>query len=141
MTTYDICVKIPQLIDSLDKNVFFQINKKIDSDVGDMVFHIPDGHLLWNFVQPTSRKFRNLFEWCFFFIPFFRWNTHLYMSVFPSICPSVHSFVCCARYLRNYTSSDHNFWYTYVKWWYLPGFCLFFFLIFSKFWLFGLVGE
>ena len=48
MTTFDICVKIPQLIDSLYKNVFFQINKKIDSDVGDMTFQIPDGPLLWN---------------------------------------------------------------------------------------------
>ena len=24
--------------------------------------------------------------------------------------------VCCALYLRNQTSSDHNFWYMYVKW-------------------------
>ena len=36
-------------------------------------------------------------------------------SVCPSICPSV----CCAPYLRNHTSSNHNFWYTCVKWWYL----------------------
>ena len=35
-----------------------------------MTFQIPDGTLLWNFVQPTRRQFRNLFEWCFFFIPF-----------------------------------------------------------------------
>ena len=33
----------------------------------------------------------------------------------PSVCPSVHR----APYLRNRTLSDHNFWYAYVKWWYL----------------------
>ena len=32
------------------------------------------------------------------------------------VCLSIHpSIVHCAAYLRNYTSSDHNFWYTYVK--------------------------
>ena len=36
-------------------------------------------------------------------------------SVRPSICPSVSR----SPYLRNRTSSDHNFWYTCVKWWYL----------------------
>ena len=42
----------------------------------------------------------------------FRWGTHLYiMSLFLSIRPSVY----CAVYLRNRTSSGHNFWYTYVK--------------------------
>ena len=33
----------------------------------------------------------------------FRWGTHLCMSLFPSS-------VYCALYLRNCTSSDHNFW-------------------------------
>ena len=82
-----------------------------------------------------------LFIWYFFF----RWCTHLYntslflfirQSVCPSIClfiahhyitfsvhPSVylsiHLSVHWARYLKNHTSSDHNFWYTYAKWWYL----------------------
>ena len=32
-----------------------------------------------------------------------------------SVRPSVHPSVCRTPYLRNYTSSDHNFWYTYVK--------------------------
>ena len=39
-----------------------------------------------------------------------------------SIChffrSSVRLFVCRAPYLRNGALSDHNFWYTYVKWWY-----------------------
>ena len=42
--------------------------------------------------------------------PFFRWGTHLYMSLFLSVCPSD----CSAPYLRNHTSSDHNLWYTFV---------------------------
>ena len=32
---------------------------------------------------------------------------------------SVRSFVCRATYLKNGALCDHNFWYTYVKWWYL----------------------
>ena len=43
--------------------------------------------------------------------PFFMWGTHLYMSLFPS----VHPFVRHAPCLRNHTSSDHNYWCTYVK--------------------------
>ena len=65
----------------------------------------------------------------------FRWDTHPYMSVFllvrlsvtppvrPSIRLSTHPtiglFIRCAPYFRNRTSSDHKFWYTCVKWWYL----------------------
>ena len=41
----------------------------------------------------------------------FRWGTHLYMSLYPSVRPSVRR----APYLRNRTSYDHNFWYTYVN--------------------------
>ena len=55
----------------------------------------------------------------------FRWGTHLYMSLFPSVRPSVSPSVHCTwsrPYLRNRTSSDHSFWYTYVKWWYLQAF-------------------
>ena len=59
-------------------------------------------------------------------ITFFRWGTHLYMSLFPSVCPSVHPSICHAPYLRNRTSSNHNFWDTYVKWWYLQSLFLFF---------------
>ena len=43
----------------------------------------------------------------------FRWGTHLYMSLFLPVHPSI----CCAPYLRKHTSCDHNFWYTCVKWW------------------------
>ena len=46
------------------------------------------------------------------------------MSLFPSIRLSIHPSIHPAPSLRNRTSSDHNFWYTYlvhtyVKWWYL----------------------
>ena len=55
-----------------------------------------------------------------------------------SIChffhPSVHLSVPCTPYLRNRTSSNHNFWYTCVKWWYLGVF-----FIFLKFLFFGLL--
>ena len=66
----------------------------------------------------------------------FRWGTHLYMSLFPSVCLSVGLSICCAPYLRNLTSSDHNFWYTYVKWSYFQ----MFFFIFLKFCFLGLLG-
>ena len=56
----------------------------------------------------------------------FRWGTHLYMSHFPSVRH--------ASYIRNRTSSNHNFWYTCVKWWYIQKF--FFFL---KLCFFGLL--
>ena len=51
-----------------------------------------------NFSNKGSRTYQ--------FTSIFRWDTHLYMSLFPSACPSVHR----APYLRNRTSSDHNFW-------------------------------
>ena len=44
------------------------------------------------------------------------------MCFCPSICPSI----CHAPYLRNRTSSNHNFWYNCVKWWYLQVFFHFF---------------
>ena len=57
-------------------------------------------------------------------------------SICHFFCLSVCLSDCHAAYLRNHTSSDINFWYTYVKWWYLQ--VLFF--IFSKFWFFWLLG-
>ena len=76
---------------------------------------------------------------CIFVLVFF----HLFLLVFlggapNSIChffrpsvglsvrPSVHLSVCRAAYLMNRTSSDLNFWYTYIKWWYLQPFSSFF---------------
>ena len=53
---------------------------------------------------------------------FFSWSTHVFLF----FCLSVHPSVCCTPCLRNHTSCDHNFWYTYVKWWHLQGFFLFF---------------
>ena len=60
-----------------------------------------------------------LFCYCLFL--FFRWGTHLYMSLL-SVHLSVCLSVCCAPYLKNHVSSNHNFWYTCVKWWYLLAF-------------------
>ena len=37
-------------------------------------------------------------------------------SVCLSICPSTCLSVCHAAYLRNCTSSNHNLWYTNLKW-------------------------
>ena len=34
--------------------------------------------------------------------------------------------ICCTPYLKNCISSGHNFWYTYVKWWYFQAFFSFF---------------
>ena len=49
-----------------------------------------------------------------------RWVTHLSMSLFPSfhlpVCLSVCPSICRTPYLKNRTSSNHNFWYTCVKW-------------------------
>ena len=39
---------------------------------------------------------------------------------------SIRLSIRCTAYLRNHTSSNHNFWYTYVKWWYLQMFISFF---------------
>ena len=54
-------------------------------------------------------------------IPHFFW---------PFVCPSI----CRISYLRNRTSSNHNFWYTSVKWWYLQVF-----FHFSRNLIFGLL--
>ena len=40
-------------------------------------------------------------------------------SICHFFCLSIHLFSCCTPYLRNHTSCNHNFWSTYVKWWYL----------------------
>ena len=67
----------------------------------------------------------------------FRWGTHHYISVLPSICPTVHpskklpkiknnNYMCHGPYLRNIIAYDHDFWYTCVKWWYLQDFFSFF---------------
>ena len=62
---------------------------------------------------------------------FFRLSVPL--SVRLSVRPSVRR----APYLRNHAPSDHNFWYTDVKWWYLQVFSF----TFLKFWFFGALGE
>ena len=46
MTSYGICVKIPQLINSLHKNMFFQLNQKVGVDSLD--------DKLWNLCQNSS---------------------------------------------------------------------------------------
>ena len=73
-----------------------------------LFFSVKTSNFLAGFYQPpTIISIRGS-------ITIFRWGTHLYMSFFLSVCLSI----CCAPYLRNHTSSDHNFWYTYIKWWY-----------------------
>ena len=51
-------------------------------------------------------------------IYFFRWGTHLYMSLFPlvrlSICPSR----TMNHVVRNSIAYDYDFWHTILKWWY-----------------------
>ena len=59
-------------------------------------------------------------------IDLFRWDTHLYMPLFPFVRSSVRPSVCRTPYLRNHTSSNHQFWYTCVKWWHLQEFFSFF---------------
>ena len=88
---------------------------------------------IWNSRTYKIAKFIHQFlntasYWCHhkFENTFFRWGTHLYMSLFPSVCPSVCLSVCRAAYFRNRTLSDHNFWYTYVKWWCIQVFFSFF---------------
>ena len=58
----------------------------------------------------------SIFKWKHSFSGIFRWDTHLYMSIFPSVCPSICQSVHCAPYLSNHTSCEHNFWCTCVKW-------------------------
>ena len=56
----------------------------------------------------------------------------------PSVCPSVRR----APYLRNGTSSDHNIWYSYVKWWYVQVWFFFSFFKILIFWAFrGVKGQ
>ena len=40
------------------------------------------------------------------------WHPPLYVTF------SVRLYVCGAAYIRNHISCDHNFWYTFAKWWY-----------------------
>ena len=52
------------------------------------------------------------------------------------VCPSI----CRAPYLRNCASSNHDFWYTCVKWWYFQGLSLSFFRKFH-FFIFPISGT
>ena len=80
----------------------------------------------------------------YFWLSFFRWGTHLNMSLFPFVCQFIHctpyllifwtirvvkgqkkpklrnkNYIRHAPYLRNIIAYDHDFWYTCVKWWFL----------------------
>ena len=83
------------------------------------------------FSSPVDVQLKQLnpFCWAWPCLIFFRWGTHLYVSLFPSVRP----YVCCTPCLRNRTSSNHNVWYTCVKWWYLQEF-------YSFFWNFDFLG-
>ena len=69
--------------------------------------------VLFLMCYPLKKHFKETYTFVF------RWNTHLnvwiFLPVHLSICPSVWH----TPYLRNCTSCDHNFWCTFVKWWYL----------------------
>ena len=101
--------------------------------------HFPAHWFLHNALK-TRKTIKNFCSTEFFF-SIVRWGAHLYMSLFLSVClticlsvcPSVFPSVHCAQCLRNRTSPDHNFWYTYVKWWYL-------WLLFSCFQNFDFLG-
>ena len=54
--------------------------------------------------------------------------------------PKWEKIVCWAPYLRNQASSDHNFWYTRVKWWYLQVFFPFFLIFIFQF-VSGVKGQ
>ena len=64
----------------------------------------------------------------------FRWATHLNMSLFTSVHPSVHRSVA-----HHISETQHHvimIFGTHVKWWYLQVF----FLIFKFFWFFRQLG-
>ena len=75
------------------------------------------------------------YTFSFYFSLGYFWRILLQNLMFPNwlvfdtlFCPSIlPSFVCPLRtpYLGNCTWSDHNFWYTCVKWWYLQAFLFF----------------
>ena len=70
---------------------------------------------------------------CKMIFPGYLGHTPLYVtsSVHLSICLPVHR----TPYLRNHTSSNHDFWYAGVKLWYLQAFFHFFEIL-----IFGLGG-
>ena len=66
-------------------------------------------------VQHSNPKVATNFLFFFFFFYFCFWMTHLYMSHFPLVHPSVCPSICSARYLRNQTSSNHNLFFLVVS--------------------------
>ena len=85
---------------------------------------------MWKFLRFSAQILAFIHNWLFLggtttSMSLFRQSNHLHASLFLSvfICQFVHLSACPSishtPYLRNYTSSDHNFWCTCVKWWYL----------------------
>ena len=71
----------------------------------------------------------------FFFVIFSKfWFCWLFVGWKGNEWPKMTKYyVCLTPCLRNHTSYDCDFWFTWVKWWYLqPSF-----FICSKFWFFG----
>ena len=115
------------------------------------VFHIETVLLLVTFINKFNEvlSFQNLEDVdvvyiCFmndFLIIIFLGGapTSIYVtfSIRPSIHSSVHLSVHRTAYLRNCTWSGHNFWCTYVKWWYIKAF---FFSFFQNFDFLGCSG-
>ena len=75
---------------------------------------------------------------CIFFIFLNFWYLGCYEGKRAKISPKCkNNYFCHTPYLRNSTAFDHNFWYTFVKW-YLQVF-FFPFFIFMKFLFLGLL--
>ena len=105
---------------NITRDYFIGMNLNIDKFWSWLI-----GKILWSFFRPFLIRTNKIWLHFLYWVPmnarnvllcsFFRWDTHFYMSLFPSVRPSVH----CTPYLRNRTSSNHKFWYTHVKWWHL----------------------
>ena len=93
--------------------------------------------------KETNLQNRSYFKLSCMYIGSCSWKLWIFLCGTPSsryvtfsVCLSLH----CSQYLKNCTSCDHNFCYTYVKWWYLQVFFSFF--IIFIFWVFrGVNGQ
>ena len=87
--------------------------------------------MCWFFEFTLSQ---DCFRW-FFIFKVVHPPLYITFSVYLSIRPFIHPVVRSAQYLKNRTSTNHYFWYTCVKWWYLQFVFSFFF-----FWHFDFLG-
>ena len=93
-------------------------------EVGPFMLYLCDLFSNFMFIFIVINRTISWIQTDFLFCLFLGGRQPLYVTF--SVRPSVRSSVRRAPYLRNRTSSDHNSWYTYVKWWHLQGFFSFF---------------